>query len=166
MDKLKVLRVIFFILMILTCIVIFCFSNQDGEESKGVSGRVIRKVIDIFPGTKNKTEEEKIQITEKLQLLVRKLAHFTIYTILGITSSGFINTFSLKINRKIGFAFLIGFFYAISDEIHQLFSSGRSARGLDVCIDSLGVMFGILLTFLVISLCRKIRKKSLEKVNV
>ena len=92
MDKLKVLRVIFFILMILTCIVIFCFSNQDGEESKGVSGRVIRKVIDIFPGTKNKTEEEKIQITEKLQLLVRKLAHFTIYTILGITSSGFINT--------------------------------------------------------------------------
>ena len=165
MDRVKVLRIVFFILMILTCITIFCFSNQNGEASKGVSGRVIRKVIDIFPGTKNKSEEEKVEITEQLQLLVRKLAHFSIYTILGITSTGFINTFSIKNKSKIGIAFLIGFIYAISDEIHQMFSFGRSARISDVCVDSCGVAFGIFLTFLVIVVYRKIKEKKLERSN-
>ena len=74
------------------------------------------------------------------------------------------SSFVLDLGKnKIGIAFLIGFLYAISDEIHQMFSSGRSARVFDVCIDSCGVAFGIFLTFLVIVVYRKIKEKKLER---
>lgn len=38
---------------------------------------------------------------------------------------------------------LICMLYACSDEIHQLFVSGRSGKVLDVCIDTFGSLMGI-----------------------
>ena len=40
---------------------------------------------------------------------------------------------------------LIGSFYAASDELHQLFVPGRSGEIKDVLLDSLGVLLGVLL---------------------
>ena len=56
---------------------------------------------------------------------------------------GFINTYELKNKKKILISLLIGIIYAISDEIHQMFSDGRTTTILDVFIDSCGVLFGI-----------------------
>ena len=42
----------------------------------------------------------------------------------------------------------IGTFYAVTDEIHQLFSPGRSCEFRDMCIDCAGVLTGILLIIL------------------
>ena len=56
---------------------------------------------------------------------------------------GFINTYNIKKKNKILIALLLGIVYAISDEIHQMFSGGRTASPIDVCIDSCGVLFGI-----------------------
>jgi len=36
-----------------------------------------------------------------------------------------------------------GIIYAITDEVHQLFISGRSGRVEDVIIDSIGVLTGV-----------------------
>ena len=71
------------------------------------------------------------------------MAHFTIYTIAGINIYGFINTYNMKKKNKILGALLVGIMYAISDEIHQMFSGERTASPIDVCIDSCGVLFGI-----------------------
>ena len=111
MKKTKITRYIFFTLMILTCIIIFIFSSQNGEESTEVSDGFISKIIDIFPLTKNQTEDQKQEIIKNLQFIVRKTAHFSIYTILGITSMGFINTYNISYKKKIGISFLIGFLY-------------------------------------------------------
>jgi hypothetical protein len=42
----------------------------------------------------------------------------------------------------------VGTLYAASDELHQMFSDGRSPQVRDVCIDSAGVLTGVLVTLL------------------
>ena len=42
-------------------------------------------------------------------------------------------------------AFLIGFAYAITDEVHQAFVTGRHASPFDVAMDAAGLAFGLLL---------------------
>jgi VanZ family protein len=69
--------------------------------------------------------------------ILRKGAHVTEYAVLGVL-----------LVRAIGReapAFLLGVAYAITDEIHQHFVSGRHASPIDVAIDSTGVLLGILL---------------------
>ena len=93
MNKNIVTRVIFLILIIINCIVIFIFSSQNGEKSSNVSGSFVKQIIEILPGTENLSKSEKEQLTENLQFVVRKGAHFSIYALLGVFTMGFMNTF-------------------------------------------------------------------------
>jgi VanZ family protein len=68
--------------------------------------------------------------------ILRKGAHVTEYAILG-----------LLLLRAVGSeapAFLLGVGYAITDEVHQHFVTGRHASPIDVAIDSAGVLLGVL----------------------
>jgi VanZ family protein len=68
--------------------------------------------------------------------ILRKGAHVTEYAIFG-----------LLLTRAIGReapAFLLGVAYAITDEVHQHFVSGRHSSPIDVAIDSTGVLIGVL----------------------
>ena len=116
----KIERTIFGILSIITFIAIFLFSNQNGEESSSTSGKFVRAIINITPITRNIDKIRKEEIIENSQFIVRKLAHFTIYFILGVNVAGFINTFN-KLNSKqiILIALSLCVLYAILDEIHQ-----------------------------------------------
>lgn len=141
--NLKIQRIIFGILTAITFITIFIFSNQNGEKSGSVSRDFTKKVIEILHIDKNLNEIEKENLIENSQFIVRKLAHFTIYTIAGINLYGFINTYNIKNKYKMIGALLVGIIYATSDEIHQMFSEGRTPAVMDVFIDSCGVLFGI-----------------------
>ena len=70
--KTTIIRVVLIILLVLTFILIFNFSNQNGTTSGGVSRRVSKILIDIFPWTKNLNEETKNDLVEKSQFCVRK----------------------------------------------------------------------------------------------
>ena len=75
--------------------------------------------------------------------ILRKGAHVTEYAILGFL-----------LVRAIGReapAFVLGVAYAVTDEIHQHFVSGRHSSPIDVAIDSTGVFLGILV-------CRAVRR--------
>lgn len=74
--------------------------------------------------------------------LIRKCAHFSEYTVLGIFS-----VLALK-NKHVLYAGFMGVFVACADELIQLFVRGRSGQVSDVLIDSLGVCFGIVLVCL------------------
>lgn len=91
--NLNIKRTIFAILTIATCITIFVFSSQDGEKSGLTSRGFVRKIIEITGVTNNLSETEKEELMENCQFVVRKLAHFSIYTILGINTLGFMNTY-------------------------------------------------------------------------
>lgn len=59
--------------------------------------------------------------------------------------------------KRILISTIIGFLYACSDEIHQLFSPGRSGKLIDVSIDTMGVLNGVLLVLLICKLYEIIR---------
>ena len=133
------------IILLTTFFVIFGFSNQDGQTSGGTSRKVARKIVEIFPTTKNKSEQEKENIVENMQPVIRKLAHFSIYTLVGISMMTFMETFSISTRKKVIVSLIVGALYATSDEIHQLFIPGRTAAVTDVLIDTFGVAVGILI---------------------
>lgn len=132
----KVVKICF---LVLWMALIFAFSNQKDVESSNVSDgfidRTVVKIYKIF--NENITKEKENEIIEKYTYPIRKLAHYTLYFILGILSFLVVKDYS--INKKlIIYSLLICFLYACSDEFHQLFIIGRSARVLDVLIDTFG----------------------------
>lgn len=160
--SLKVERIIFAVLTIVTFVIIFIFSSQNGDESGSTSRGFTKKIIEILQLDKNLSEDEKENLIENSQFIIRKLAHFTIYTIAGMNIYGFVNTFDMKKKNKILVTLLVGIIYAISDEIHQMFSGDRTPAIRDVVIDSCGVLFGICM-FLAINKIIKIRKNKALK---
>jgi VanZ family protein len=71
--------------------------------------------------------------------ILRKGAHVTEYAIFGLL-------LARAIGRELP-AFLLGVGYAITDEIHQHFVTGRHSSPIDVAIDSTGVLIGVLVFF-------------------
>lgn len=166
MKKL-ILRIILLVGLIGTFFIIFGFSNQNGEESGSVSQKVSKMLVDIFIHAENLNEEIKMNFANYIQPVIRKLAHFSIYTLVGIFSMGFMSTFNLKFLKRFMTSLVVGLTYAISDEFHQSFIPGRVASAKDVCIDTLGVITGIIIVFIVISifdvLSEKLKSKKIEK---
>lgn len=141
--RIKIQRVIFAILTILTFIMIFIFSSQSGEKSGSTSRGVTRKIIEILQIDKNMDKDNKELLIENCQHLIRKLAHFTIYAITGINMTGFIDTYNINKKKQLIVVVTVGFIYAILDEFHQTFSGSRTPAAKDVIIDTLGVLFGM-----------------------
>lgn len=136
-------RVLFLILLAIAFYAIYNFSSQNGEISGSLSLKVTKFIVKIVSKVKNMDEVVKLHYIEKLHPIIRKLAHFSVYTVVGFSIMGFMCTFDIKNIFKVIISFGVGVTYAISDEIHQYFIPGRSARVFDVCIDSLGVLTGI-----------------------
>lgn len=119
------------LISILLMLSIFLFSNQNGPSSQETSS-FFSQWLTFMPHA---------------DFFVRKAAHFTIYGCLGFS---YYQTLQSKTNSHkniwiaIGFAFL----YACSDEIHQLFSDGRSGQFSDVLLDTLGSAFFIIISHL------------------
>lgn len=152
----KVVKICF---LVLWMALIFSFSNQkDVDSSKVSDGFIDRTVVKIYKIFNEKvTKEKENEIIEKYTYPIRKLAHYTLYFILGILSFLVVKDYS--INKKlIIYSLLICFLYACSDEFHQLFIIGRSARVLDVMIDTFGSLCGISIFYI---FNKKISKKSI-----
>jgi VanZ family protein len=69
--------------------------------------------------------------------ILRKLAHVTEYAILG----GLLQ----RALRRPGLAVALGVLYAVTDEVHQTFVEGRAGAPVDVGIDAVGALAGVLL---------------------
>jgi VanZ family protein len=69
-------------------------------------------------------------------LLLRKVAHGTEYALLGFLL--------LRALGRQYVAAAVGIAYAVTDELHQHFISGRVGAPVDVAIDALGVVVGVL----------------------
>ncbi len=135
------------ILVIVCMITIFYFSSDNGEESSYKSDSVILSVSSFF-GVDHLSKQERNDLIDTFVVPVRKTAHFTIYFILGITFISFLREFSIPVKKLLLLSIFLAFLYACSDEIHQLFISGRTGKVLDVFIDTLGASSGVFLYYL------------------
>lgn len=119
-----------FLLIIIWLLVIFIFSNQNGIKSTGLTNKFLNTYLSFAN-------------SDILFILVRKIAHVTEYFILGILVISLLYDFN--INKKAIVSILICIILATMDELHQLFVDGRTGRFIDVIIDSIGFVAGILI---------------------
>ena len=110
-------------------IFIFIMSSFNASESSAQSNIIVNFISNIF----------NINNIELISLIIRKLAHFTEYFILGILTYNLIKNY----RKKYYIAIIICIIYAISDEIHQIFIPGRSCQITDILIDSIGAITAI-----------------------
>ena len=129
------------LLVILWMIFIFIMSSFDATSSSNQSNFIVDIITSII----------NIKDIGLLSLIIRKLAHFIEYFILGILVINFITRY----DKKIIIAILLCIIYATSDEIHQIFVPGRSCQITDIMIDSLGSIMGIYLYKLITKKCKK-----------
>ncbi len=131
-------------------IFIFLMSSKDAVSSTQISGNFIRKFAMIFIRNFSETTKEfQDEFIAGCQFFVRKGAHFSVYLLLGISVSGFWQTFdNISARIKALFSALIPFLYACSDELHQTLIKGRSGEFRDVMIDLCGIFCGIVFFYI------------------
>ena len=143
-------KIILWILVILWMGLIFYFSSMDSlkstRQSKGFLYHTIGNIIDIFD--KDMSSIKKEELINKLDYPIRKIAHASVFFVLGILVFIALNEYNIDIKKLLLISFIICILYAISDEVHQLFISGRSAKAFDVLIDSFGSSIGLLIVYL------------------
>ena len=147
--KINIIRIVLFILILTTFITIFRFSSQDGQTSSSLSKEVTENVTKRINKIQNLEETERKNVLSRIEKIIRKIAHFSLYTIVGILLMSLACTYEFTEFKRGGISFLIWLMYACLDELHQFFISERSAQITDVMIDSMGVLFGILLVMLI-----------------
>lgn len=160
--KIKLYRIILIILLIGTMTLIFGFSGQDGTQSKGISTKISEGILNLSSKYRELESKEQKKILQRTNAVIRKIAHFSVYTLLGILLMGLMIKTKLQNKWRITITLFIGLLYAISDEFHQTFSPGRTPKVTDVYIDMLGVILGTLVVLLVIKLYDKYMTKTLQ----
>ena len=135
-------RIVLWLLVLAWMGLIFFFSAQNADDSSDTSGRFIRQLLAVFyPGFDRLDEAARIALIESLTFIVRKGAHFSIFAVLGILASA-----AFGVDFSVGQAFLCALplcaFYALTDEVHQFFVSGRACQIRDMLIDTAGAALG------------------------
>ncbi len=119
--------------------VLFIFSNsmKPAEISSAASGRVLRMVREslALSGVSSQWLTDHI---------IRKAAHFSEYTLLGLLLSGCVPACGFKAEKRWFIHLTAGYMVPFADETIQLFVRGRSGQISDVWLDCTGVAFGTL----------------------
>lgn len=124
---------------------IFILSGQSAEQSSKLSRGVLSQVPESVQETIDEKAAESSGGEKKAasHSLIRKTAHFFIYTVLGMIA--FILCGEYKVKHGFITVLCLCCLYAVSDEFHQLFVKGRSCELRDVCIDTTGAFVGEML---------------------
>ncbi len=79
--KKNILRVFLIILLFATFSIIFGFSSQNKEQSGGLSQSITEVITNQIKFIQDKSEQDKLKIVDRIESIIRKIAHFSIYTI-------------------------------------------------------------------------------------
>lgn len=140
-------------------IIIFFHSAKNAAQSSAQSDPIAKVVYSIVvPQDKEISDEQKADIMNSIQLLVRKSAHFLVFAALGFSFFASLTTHSVTTTNKFVLSQTFSTIYAATDEFHQLFVEGRAGRVSDVLIDSAGAVFGISVCFALVLIIKKIKK--------
>jgi VanZ family protein len=94
------------------------------------------------------TPNLRINPDPTLDHLLRKVGHAAAFALLAVLVAWAIGGLRGDPRRAVAvFAFVVG--YAITDEIHQAFTAGRSPSALDVAIDAAGAGIGVIVVRIV-----------------
>lgn len=114
--------------------VIFLLSSQNGNESSGLSGYLVRLLCGMVGC------DPSPYVFSVMSLIVRKGAHMTEFGILALLWLGTLHSGFPGFQWRYPAAFAAASLYAATDEIHQLFVSDRAGQVTDWMIDSSGAL--------------------------
>lgn len=145
-KKIKVLiSSVSVICLIALYLLIFTFSEQDGDRSGSLSYMISQKCVELMNALAggNWTEVFQKSLAEYFENPIRKMAHFAEYALMGIFLYGVWRPWKAR-NRKLYLLIILWVFVsAAGDEIHQLFVPGRYGSAADVLLDTCGGIFGL-----------------------
>ena len=136
MSRKKLQKFLAWLALLVWMGVIFYFSHQSGDASMQLSDGILDSFKSLF---------QNLLDYHTLSYIVRKIAHFTEYFILGLLIYHLVKQYRVISKTEIIWMILFCVIYAMSDEFHQVFIGGRSPMIFDVIIDSLGSSLSILL---------------------
>lgn len=139
------------ILLLVLYSLIFSFSDQDAEQSGGLSRMISEKCVEIFNDLSGSGWTEKVmeEWAEYFEHPIRKLAHFAEYACMGILIYTLLRQWMSRTKMLYLITTVWVFLSAAGDEVHQLFVPGRWGSFADVCLDTCGGIFGILCCVLI-----------------
>ena len=155
-DKKIQIKIFKLILIIIWMVAIFMFSAQQGTESGETSRKFTVAIVQIVSGKSLALDDPFV---EGIQLVIRKMAHFSIYTIGGFLIMNYAYTTKNTTKQKVLYSIAFGGGYAVTDELHQFFVPGRSAQVLDVGIDTAGFIIGIIIYLAIRKILKLLFKK-------
>lgn len=143
-ERMKLIKILPFILTIAVMTVIFVFSSQSRADSADLSEGLTVKIVNTVPVIKDKPPEVKKQIVKDIHNCIRKSAHFLLFSLLGISSylMFIVMKYGSCEQKKWLYAIIFCALYASFDEIHQTFVPGRSGEIGDIILDTAGAMAG------------------------
>ena len=144
----KIGRYIYLALGILITIFIFSQSLMPGEVSSQQSGVITDIIDETLTDLNIEVERDTISFS------VRKLAHFTEFFFFGFFWFMFFKSFSYSYRTYI-LTLNYGLMIGIIDELIQKSVPGRGMQGIDVLIDVAGVLFFLIIAFIIIKLTEK-----------
>lgn len=164
--KKNAIRIILIFLLLATFVRIFTFSSQDGKKSSTVSRKVTIAVTKNVKKIQEMYYDEREKLLDKIEAVIRKLAHFSIYTLVGIFMMALMSTYNISKRKQILLSIFVGMIYAASDELHQYFVPGRTALFTDVLIDIAGVCLGVLIVLTIFEIYIKNYKKRQKTIEI
>jgi VanZ family protein len=130
------LRWFWWVSVILWCIQIFYFTALPVYNDEHTRGFLTKLLSDLTP-------KDSIVIAV-IDYLVRKLAHITVFGILGVL----FKTALHNKKRAYLYSWLFTIFYAGTDEWHQAYVPGRTSSVFDVMYDAAGAFIFLCCLFL------------------
>lgn len=150
-GKRWIARLIFTLLSAAAIGFIFFHSSMSADDSSLESGGVVEWLNALFRGM-----GIPLELNDHI---VRKLAHFTEFAVLGALLSVTVFLYLSKRLRTLLIALPAGLAVAVCDELIQTTSQGRSCQLGDVVIDFCGVLTAALIVQLVLYLIHRHRLK-------
>lgn len=149
------------ILLLALYVLIFGFSAQDGAQSGSLSQLISEKCVELMNSISGKHWSRLFMdnLAEYFEHPIRKLAHFSEYACMGFLVYLILSQWMDKCRKLYLLSVLWFFLSAAADEFHQYFVPGRYASFADVCLDTCGGVFGMLLCLAVANKIHKIRRK-------
>lgn len=146
-KKKKAYIILSWVFVAAVMIFIFLMSSANGETSSDISNSLLMRIIELTG----------LDISSHF---IRKAAHFSEFAALSfLLSNAVFATFNTKKAPVI--AFPLACVYAVTDELHQLFSDGRACSVKDMLIDSSGALLGaIIFSLIILIYIKKIERKN------
>lgn len=150
-TKRKIHIIISWVLVVICMGIIFFLSAQNGEESSDLSSSFVMALLNGLG----------IVIDEGI---LRSIAHCLEFMGLSVLLFNAVYvTWFLKLTPII--AFLGTVFYAITDEIHQIFVPERAFQISDILVDSTGALIGVIASFIILKVILYIMKRGNKNGN-